>query len=192
MATTARSFDFELHTLSPKARQVPWLARPTASSARCSCPTTVGRAVQLTMAYAKARSSGVRIVENVLVTGFELTGDASSACSPTRAPSPARSWSWPPASGRATWRAWRAAKCRPARSSTSDHREEQRHPPACRRCAIRSHLLPQARARGAGHRRLGKGHAHLRRRRRAFGRELLQPNQGRLEPCCRPPSACRS
>ena len=41
MATTARSFDFELHTLSPKEARdkFHWL-RPTASSARCSCPTT--------------------------------------------------------------------------------------------------------------------------------------------------------
>ena len=42
MATTARSFDFELHTLSPKEAQekFPLITIRRASSARCSCPTT--------------------------------------------------------------------------------------------------------------------------------------------------------
>jgi 4-methylaminobutanoate oxidase (formaldehyde-forming) len=77
MATTARSFDFELHTLSPKeaAEKFPLIA-PEGIVGAVFVPTDGSvEPSSLTMAYAKgARSGGVRIVENVLVTGFEATG----------------------------------------------------------------------------------------------------------------------
>ena len=77
MTTTARSFDFELHTLSPKeaVEKFPLITAdgivgavfvPTDGSVEPS---------SLTMAYAKgARAGGVRIVEGVLVQGFEFDG----------------------------------------------------------------------------------------------------------------------
>jgi 4-methylaminobutanoate oxidase (formaldehyde-forming) len=77
MATTARSFDFELHTLSPReaAERFPLIA-PEGIVGAVFVPTDGSvEPSSLTMAYAKgARSGGVRIVENVLVTGFEATG----------------------------------------------------------------------------------------------------------------------
>ena len=77
MATTARSFDFELHTLSPKEAQEKFpLIAPDGIVGAVFVPTDGSvEPSSLTMAYAKgARSGGVRIVENVLVTGFEATG----------------------------------------------------------------------------------------------------------------------
>lgn len=77
MATTARSFDFELHTLSPKeAREKFPLIDPAGIVGAVFVPNDGSvEPSSLTMAYAKgARASGVRIVENVLVTGFEATG----------------------------------------------------------------------------------------------------------------------
>ncbi|CAN5680674.1 FAD-dependent oxidoreductase [soil metagenome] len=77
MTTTARSFDFELHTLSPReaVEKFPLITQdgivgavfvPTDGSVEPS---------SLTMAYAKgARAGGVRIVEGVLVQGFEFEG----------------------------------------------------------------------------------------------------------------------
>jgi len=77
MTTTARSFDFELHTLSPReaVEKFPLITVdgivgavfvPTDGSVEPS---------SLTMAYAKgARAGGVRIVEGVLVQGFEFDG----------------------------------------------------------------------------------------------------------------------
>ncbi|TMJ29223.1 MAG: FAD-dependent oxidoreductase [Alphaproteobacteria bacterium] len=77
MTTTARSFDFELHTLSPReaVEKFPLITAdgivgavfvPTDGSVEPS---------SLTMAYAKgARAGGVRIVEKVLVQGFEFEG----------------------------------------------------------------------------------------------------------------------
>jgi sarcosine dehydrogenase len=82
MATTARSFDFELHTLSPKEAEekfplidgkgiVGAVFVPNDGSVEPS---------SLTMAYAKgARSGGVKIVEGVLVTGFESKGKRITA-----------------------------------------------------------------------------------------------------------------
>ncbi|WP_395713359.1 FAD-dependent oxidoreductase [Reyranella sp.] len=77
MATTARSFDFELHTLSPKESQEKFpLITPDGIVGAVFVPTDGSvEPSSLTMAYAKgARAGGVRIVENVLVTGFEATG----------------------------------------------------------------------------------------------------------------------
>ena len=55
---------------------------------------------------------------------------------------------------------------RRGRAPVHDHRKEQLDPDRPADAArSRQHLLSQARARGAGRRRLGKGHAHLRRRR---------------------------
>jgi 4-methylaminobutanoate oxidase (formaldehyde-forming) len=77
MATTARSFDFELHTMSPgEAREKFPLIAPEGIVGAVFVPTDGSvEPSSLTMAYAKgARAGGVRIVENVLVTGFEATG----------------------------------------------------------------------------------------------------------------------
>ncbi|HLM15548.1 MAG TPA: FAD-dependent oxidoreductase, partial [Reyranella sp.] len=77
MATTARSFDFELHTLSPKEAHDKFpLATSDGVVGAVFVPNDGSvEPSSLTMAYAKgARSSGVRIVENVLVTGFEADG----------------------------------------------------------------------------------------------------------------------
>ena len=77
MATTARSFDFELHTLSPKEAQDKFpLASADGVVGAVFVPNDGSvEPSSLTMAYAKgARASGVRIVENVLVTGFETEG----------------------------------------------------------------------------------------------------------------------
>lgn len=77
MATTARSFDFELHTLSPKEAQEKFpLASADGVVGAVFVPNDGSvEPSSLTMAYAKgARSGGVRIVENVLVTGFEAKG----------------------------------------------------------------------------------------------------------------------
>jgi sarcosine dehydrogenase len=77
MATTARSFDFELHTLSPKeAEQKFPLMDPAGVVGAVFVPNDGSvEPSSLTMAYAKgARLGGVRIVENVLVTGFESDG----------------------------------------------------------------------------------------------------------------------
>ncbi|MFO1084562.1 MAG: FAD-dependent oxidoreductase [Reyranellaceae bacterium] len=77
MATTARSFDFELHTLSPKEAQEKFpLISPEGIVGAVFVPTDGSvEPSSLTMAYAKgARAGGVRIVENVLVTGFETAG----------------------------------------------------------------------------------------------------------------------
>jgi sarcosine dehydrogenase len=77
MATTARSFDFELHTLSPKEAQDRFpLISPEGIVGAVFVPNDGSvEPSSLTMAYAKgARAGGVRIVENVLVTGFEATG----------------------------------------------------------------------------------------------------------------------
>jgi glycine cleavage system aminomethyltransferase T/glycine/D-amino acid oxidase-like deaminating enzyme len=77
MATTARSFDFELHTLSPKEAQDKFpLIDPAGVVGAVFVPNDGSvEPSSLTMAYAKgARSGGVRIVENVLVKGFETKG----------------------------------------------------------------------------------------------------------------------
>jgi 4-methylaminobutanoate oxidase (formaldehyde-forming) len=77
MATTARSFDFELHTLSPKEAQDKFpLASADGVVGAVFVPNDGSvEPSSLTMAYAKgARAGGVRIVENVLVTGFETEG----------------------------------------------------------------------------------------------------------------------
>jgi len=77
MATTARSFDFELHTLSAKEAQQKFpLVDPDGIVGAVFVPNDGSvEPSSLTMAYAKgARSSGVRIAENVLVTGFEADG----------------------------------------------------------------------------------------------------------------------
>jgi len=77
MATTARSFDFELHTLSPKEAQGKFpLIAPDGIVGAVFVPNDGSvEPSSLTMAYAKgARTAGVRIVENVLVTGFEVAG----------------------------------------------------------------------------------------------------------------------
>jgi sarcosine dehydrogenase len=77
MATTARSFDFELHTLSPQeaVEKFP-LIDPAGVVGAVFVPNDGSvEPSSLTMAYAKgARACGVRIVENVLVTGFESDG----------------------------------------------------------------------------------------------------------------------
>lgn len=77
MATTARSFDFELHTLSPKEAQEKFpLIAPDGIVGAVFVPNDGSvEPSSLTMAYARgARTSGVHIVENVLVTGFESDG----------------------------------------------------------------------------------------------------------------------
>jgi glycine cleavage system aminomethyltransferase T/glycine/D-amino acid oxidase-like deaminating enzyme len=77
MATTARSFDFELHTLSTKEVQEKFpLIAPDGIVGAVFVPNDGSvEPSSLTMAYAKgARADGVRIVENVLVTGFEADG----------------------------------------------------------------------------------------------------------------------
>ena len=77
MATTARSFDFDLHTLSPdEARDKFPLIDPQGIVGAVFVPNDGSvEPSSLTMAYAKgARTSGVRIVENVLVSGFEAAG----------------------------------------------------------------------------------------------------------------------
>ncbi|MGE4076985.1 MAG: FAD-dependent oxidoreductase [Reyranella sp.] len=77
MATTARSFDFELHTLGPRGAQEKFpLIAPDGIVGAVFVPTDGSvEPSSLTMAYAKgARTGGVRIVENVLVTGFEAAG----------------------------------------------------------------------------------------------------------------------
>ncbi|MGE0575655.1 GcvT family protein [Reyranella sp.] len=77
MATTARSFDFELHTLGAREAQEKFpLIAPDGIVGAVFVPTDGSvEPSSLTMAYAKgARTGGVRIVENVLVTGFEAAG----------------------------------------------------------------------------------------------------------------------
>jgi len=77
MATTARSFDFELHTLSPKEAQAkfPLITLDGVVGAVFVPNDGSVEPTSLTMAYAKgARAGGVRIVEGVLVTGFEFDG----------------------------------------------------------------------------------------------------------------------
>jgi glycine cleavage system aminomethyltransferase T/glycine/D-amino acid oxidase-like deaminating enzyme len=77
MATTARSFDFDLHTLSPREAQEKFpLIAPDGIVGAVFVPNDGSvEPSSLTMAYAKgARAGGVRIVENVLVTGFEADG----------------------------------------------------------------------------------------------------------------------
>jgi 4-methylaminobutanoate oxidase (formaldehyde-forming) len=77
MTTTARSFDFELHTLSPKEAQEKFpLIDPAGVVGAVFVPNDGSvEPSSLTMAYAKgARASGVRIVEGALVTGFESDG----------------------------------------------------------------------------------------------------------------------
>jgi 4-methylaminobutanoate oxidase (formaldehyde-forming) len=77
MATTARSFDFELHTLSPQEAEAKFpLIDPAGIVGAVFVPNDGSvEPSSLTMAYAKgARAGGVRIVENVLVTGFESDG----------------------------------------------------------------------------------------------------------------------
>ena len=77
MATTARSFDFELHTLSPKEAEEKFpLIDPAGVVGAVFVPNDGSvEPSSLTMAYAKgARAGGVRIVEGVLVTGFESDG----------------------------------------------------------------------------------------------------------------------
>ncbi|MCX7361299.1 MAG: FAD-dependent oxidoreductase [Alphaproteobacteria bacterium] len=77
MATTARSFDFDLHTLSPKEAQekFPLITLDGVVGAVFVPNDGSVEPSSLTMAYAKgARAGGVRIVEGVLVTGFEFDG----------------------------------------------------------------------------------------------------------------------
>jgi len=77
MATTARSFGFDLHTLSPaEAVEKFPLIVPDGIVGAVFVPTDGSvEPSSLTMAYAKgARAGGVRIVEGVLVTGFERLG----------------------------------------------------------------------------------------------------------------------
>jgi len=77
MATTARSFDFELHTLSPKEAQekFPLITLDGIVGAVFVPNDGSVEPSSLTMAYAKgARAGGVRIVEGVLVQGFEFDG----------------------------------------------------------------------------------------------------------------------
>ena len=127
----------------------------------------------LTMAYAKgARAGGVRIVEGVLVTGFEVgwTAPHARADRPGRRRLRDRGQCRRHLGARRGQDGGRAGAGRRGRASVHDHREEQRHPARPADAArSRQDLLSQARARGAGGRRLGKGYAHLRR----CGRPLL-------------------
>ena len=142
MATTARSFDFELHTLSPKEAQEKFpLITPDGIVGAVFVPNDGSvEPSSLTMAYAKgARAGGVRIVENVLVTGFEadgrritrvLTDQGAVDCEIVV--NAAGIWARDVAQ-----HGGRAGAGRRGRAPVPDHREEQRHPaPACRRCAI--------------------------------------------------------
>ncbi len=77
MATTARSFDFELQTLSPREAQekFPLITLDGVVGAVFVPNDGSVDPSSLTMAYAKgARADGARIVEGVLVTGFEFAG----------------------------------------------------------------------------------------------------------------------
>jgi sarcosine dehydrogenase len=77
MATTARSFDFELHTLSAQEAKDKFPLITTDGIVGAVFVPNDGSVEpsSLTMAYAKgARSGGVRIVEGVLVQGFESKG----------------------------------------------------------------------------------------------------------------------
>ena len=77
MATTARSFDFELHMLSAQEAQQKFPLITTDGIVGAVFVPNDGSVEpsSLTMAYAKgARAGGVRIVEGVLVTGFEAAG----------------------------------------------------------------------------------------------------------------------
>jgi sarcosine dehydrogenase len=77
MATTARSFDFELHTLSPKEAQDKFpLISPDGVVGAVFVPDDGSvDPSSLTHAYAKgARMNGVKFVEGVLVTGFATKG----------------------------------------------------------------------------------------------------------------------
>ena len=77
MATTARSFDFELHALSPKEalEKFPLMSLQGVVGAVFVPNDGSVDPSSLTQAYAKgARAAGVRFVEGVLVTGFEHRG----------------------------------------------------------------------------------------------------------------------
>ncbi|MBI1243931.1 MAG: FAD-dependent oxidoreductase [Alphaproteobacteria bacterium] len=74
MATTARSFDFELHTLSPKEAQekFPLISLDGVVGAVFVPDDGSVDPSSLTHAYAKgARAGGVKFVEGILVKGFE-------------------------------------------------------------------------------------------------------------------------
>jgi len=77
MATTARSFDFELHTLSPREAldKFPLITLQGVVGAVFVPNDGSVEPSSLTQAYARgARTGGVRIVEGALVTGFENKG----------------------------------------------------------------------------------------------------------------------
>src|SRR4051812_18761314 len=77
MATTARSFGFELETLSPGEAQklFPLITLDGVEGAVFVATDGYVDPSSLTQAYAKgARMGGVRIVERVRVTGFDLAG----------------------------------------------------------------------------------------------------------------------
>ncbi len=78
MATTARSFDFEMHTLSPKEAQdkFPLISLDGIVGAVFVPNDGSVDPSSLTHAYAKgARAGGVKFVENVLVKGFGTSGN---------------------------------------------------------------------------------------------------------------------
>ena len=162
MATTARSFDFELHTLSPKEAQEKFPLITTDGVVGAVFVPNDGSVEpsSLTMAYAKgARAGGVRIVEGVLVTGFEFEGRRvtrvltdQGAIDCEIVVNAAGIWARDVARD-----GGRAGAGRRGRAPVHDHREEQRHPDRPADAArSRQHLLSQARARGAGRSAAGK------------------------------------
>ena len=175
MATTARSFDFELHTLSPKEARGEIPADRSGGRGRrgVRAQRRLGRAVQPHHGLCQGRAGGRRAHRRGRAgDGLRVGWPAPHA----RADRPGRHRLRDRGQCRRHLGArrgedgGRASAGRRRRAPVHDHRKEQLDPDRPADAArSRQHLLSQARARGAGRRRLGKGHADLRR----HGRPLL-------------------
>ena len=182
------------------AGEIPADHRSTASSARCSCPTTA-RSSRPASRWPTRRARGRRRAHRRGRAGHGLR-----VRRPAHHPRADRS-------GRHRLRdrgqrrrhlgarrgedGGRQRPRRRGRAPVHDHREERRHPQGPADAArSRPDLLSEARARRARHRRLGTGHADLRRNGVPFElrpRAASRPTRiGSKPSCCRPPNACRS
>ena len=203
MATTARSFDFELHTLSPEgsAGEVPADHARRRRRRGVRAQRRLGRALQPHHGLRQGRARGRRAHRRGRA-GHRLRvrrpAHHARAHRPGRR-STARSWSMPPASGRATWRRWRACEV-PAGAVEHQYMITEKSDaipkglPTLRDPDNIFYLKPEPGALAVGGWEQGTPTFGSQRRALQLRPRAVpgQPGPARSRSCCRPPSACRS
>jgi glycine/D-amino acid oxidase-like deaminating enzyme len=172
-ATAAKSYGFDMELVGPDEvrRLYPLADVKDLRGATWIASDGHVDPYSLTQAYARgARTGGVRIVEGVAVTGFTIEGRRIVGVRTVEGEIGARSWSTPPACGRASAERWLGTigpghRCRTPvfryrKVAAGGGQPADTARPGCQ-------FLRQAGAGRAGHRRLGEGNACRQRLRQA-------------------------